>query len=62
MQTLFLLIYRYRAFLIFVFLEAISVWLITSYNSYQAALFFNSANAFTGRVNETSAGVSSYFQ
>ncbi len=62
MQTLFVLIYRYRAFLIFVFLEAISVWLITSNNSYQGALFFNSANAFTGRVNQISADVSSYFQ
>lgn len=61
MQTLFLLIYRYRAFLIFVFLEAISVWLITSSNSYQGALFFNSANAFTGRVNQLSSEVSGFF-
>lgn len=61
MQTLFLLIYRYRAFLIFVLLEAISTWLITSSNSYQGALFFNSANAFTGSVNQISADVSGYF-
>ncbi len=61
MQTLFLLIYRYRAFLIFVFLEAISAWLITSSNSYQGALFFNSANAFTGRVNQVSSDISSFF-
>lgn len=61
MQTLFLLIYRYKAFLIFVFLEAISAWLITSSNSYQGALFFNSANAFTGRVNQVSSDVSRFF-
>lgn len=61
MQTLFLLIYRYRAFLIFVLLEAITTWLITSSNSYQGALFFNSANAFTGSVNQISADVSGYF-
>jgi rod shape-determining protein MreC len=61
MQTLFLLIYRYRSFLIFVFLEVIAAWLITNNNSYQGALFFNSANAFTGRVNQTSSDVSGYF-
>jgi rod shape-determining protein MreC len=61
MQTLFLLIYRYKAFLIFVFLEVISVWLITSSNSYQGALFFNSANAFTGRVNQVSSDINGYF-
>lgn len=61
MQALFLLIYRYRAFLFFLLLEGICGWLIVSNNSYQGALFFNSSNAFVAWVNTTATSVSDYF-
>src|SRR5690606_13195087 len=61
MQRLFLFLYQYRAFLLFVFLEVVSVWLIVNNNQYQGAAFFNSANHVAGNVYQTKQDINSYF-
>lgn len=61
MQTLFLLFYRYRAFLFFLGLEGLCAWFIVRNNSYQGALFFNSSNALVGYVNSNATSIQDYF-
>ena len=61
MQTLFLLIYRYRAFLITVFLEAICIWLMINHNRYLAASFFNTSNSVAGAMLEQQSEYKRYF-
>ncbi|HEY4651492.1 MAG TPA: rod shape-determining protein MreC [Pontibacter sp.] len=61
MRNLFAFIYRFRAFLVFVLLEALCIYLIVQYNTYQGAAFFNSANRYVGRVLEFQSGVTDYF-
>ncbi|SIQ60216.1 rod shape-determining protein MreC [Pontibacter lucknowensis] len=62
MRNLFAFIYRFRAFLIFVLLEALCIFLIVRYNTYQGAAMFNSANTYVGRVLEFQSGVTDYFR
>lgn len=62
MRNLFAFIYRFRAFLIFVMLEALCVFLIVRFNTYQGAAFFNSSNTYVGRVLEFQSGVTDYFR
>lgn len=62
MRNLFAFIYRFRAFLVFVLLEVLCVYLIVRYNTYQGAAFFNSANKYVGRVLEYQSSVSDYFR
>ncbi|MBL3656858.1 rod shape-determining protein MreC [Fulvivirga sediminis] len=61
MQRLFLFLYQYRAFLIFLFLEVICLWLIVRNNSFQSAGFFNSSNRIAGNLLQSSDNVSDYF-
>jgi rod shape-determining protein MreC len=61
MQTLFLLFYRYRAFLFFLILEGLCAWFIVKNNNYQGAMFFNSSNAFVGYVNTNANSIQEYF-
>lgn len=61
MRKLFAFIYQFRAFLVFVLLEAFCIYLIVQYNTYQGAAFFNSANRYVGRVLEFQSGVTDYF-
>lgn len=62
MQRLFLFLYQYRAFLLFVFLEIFSVWLIVKHNQYQGAAYFNSSNRIAANVLQSKQNVSSYFK
>ncbi|MFD3001074.1 rod shape-determining protein MreC [Pontibacter toksunensis] len=62
MRNLFAFIYRFRAFLLFVLLEVLCVYLIVRYNTYQGAAFFNSANSYVGQVLEFQSGVTEYFR
>ncbi|MBF9251749.1 rod shape-determining protein MreC [Pontibacter sp. 172403-2] len=62
MRNLFAFIYRFRAFLVFVLLEVLCVYLIVRYNTYQGAAFFNSANKYVGQVLEFQSGVTDYFR
>ncbi|UII22934.1 rod shape-determining protein MreC [Fulvivirga ligni] len=61
MQRLFLFLYQYRAFLLFLFLELVCVWLIVQNNAYQGAGFFNSSNRIAGNFLQSSDNVSDYF-
>ncbi len=62
MRNLFAFIYRFRAFLIFVLLEVLCVFMIVRYNTYQGAAFFNSANSYVGRVLEFQSRLTDYFR
>ena len=62
MQRLFIFLYQYRAFLIFIFLEILCIWLIVQNNQYQGARFFNSSNKLVAGMMQTSQGVSEYFR
>ena len=54
-------IYRIRAFILFVFLEAVAIWMIATNNSPQGAAFFNSSNALIGSVLKQQADVVQFF-
>ncbi len=62
MNRLFQLIYRYRAFLIFLFLELVCYWLMVSSNPYHSASFFHSSNQLAGGIYKTKDGFTDYFQ
>jgi rod shape-determining protein MreC len=62
MRNLFIFIYRFRAFLLFVILEVLCVFLIIRYNTYQGAAFFNSATIYIGRVLEYQNSITDYFK
>lgn len=54
-------LYRIRAFILFVFLEVMAVWMIVSNNSPQGGAFFNSSNAIVGSVLKKQADVVQFF-
>lgn len=62
MQRILLFLYSIRAFLLFIILETAAIWLVTSYNSPQGAVYFNSSNQITGRFLNTKDGFTSYFE
>jgi len=62
MQSLFNLIYRYRAFLVFLLLELLCYWLLVRSNPYHSAAFFHSANTISGNIYETRSNLTSYFK
>lgn len=62
MRNLFAFIYSYRGFLVFLLLEILCGYLIVQHNNYQGAAFYNSANAYAGRVLEFQQEVSDYFR
>ena len=62
MRNLFAFIYRFRAFLVFVLLEVLCIFMIVRYNTYQGAAFFNSANRYIGEVLEFQSGITDYFR
>jgi rod shape-determining protein MreC len=61
MQRILLFLYRLRAFLLFVLLEAVAIWLIVTYNSPQGAAFFNSSNQVAGRFLTLQDSFMEYF-
>ncbi|QDH78798.1 rod shape-determining protein MreC [Echinicola soli] len=61
MQRILLFLYSIRAFLLFITLETVAIWLIVSYNSPQGAVFFNSSNSFTGAFLSTKDNFTEYF-
>lgn len=54
-------LYRIRAFILFVFLEVLAVWMIVSNNSPQGAAFFNSSNVLVGSVLKKQADLVQFF-
>lgn len=61
MQRIFLFLYKIRAFLLFVALEAVAIWLIASNNSQQGSAIFNSSNRIVGNVLSTQTDILEYF-
>ena len=61
MKNLLEFLGRHYHWLLFVVLEAVSFVLLFQYNSYQSSVWFSSANAITGRVNEWRSFVESCF-
>ena len=61
MKNLLEFLGRHYHWLIFVFLEAVSLTLLFSYNSYHNSVWFSSANAVAGRFYQWTSAVESYF-
>lgn len=61
MQQLILLIYRFRATLIFILFELLCVYLIIENNAYQGASFINSSNVVAANILKISNNVGDYF-
>ncbi|MFC3878928.1 rod shape-determining protein MreC [Algoriphagus namhaensis] len=60
MLRIFQFLYNLRAFILFIILEVVAVWLIVSNNSPQGAAFFNSSSRLIGSVLETQSDVSDF--
>ncbi len=60
MRSLFLFLYKYRAFLVFIILQAAALFLVVQNSNYNRATFFNSTNTLIGSVLETSNNISSF--
>ena len=61
MQLLLQFLYRYRSFLLFLFLEGVCFWLIVENNNYQGAKFFNTTNTLAASLSESSSAVVNFF-
>ncbi|GAB2546596.1 rod shape-determining protein MreC [Rufibacter soli] len=62
MRKLFIFIFRIRAFLVFLLLEGVSLYLLYRNNTYHSAAFYQSSNYYVGRVLELQSQVSDYFR
>lgn len=61
MRNIFLFIRRYSTFLLFFLLQVFSIYLIVHYNKYHSAVFGNTANQLTGKINTQYNKVEDYF-
>lgn len=61
MHSLLSFIFKYRASLLFVLLEVLSVYFIVNSNDYHQAAFINSSNQMVASVMRTSNSVGEYF-
>jgi len=62
MYRLFEFFWQYRAFLVFVLIETICIWLIVKNNNYQGAAFFNSSNRYAANILEVKTDIQDYFE
>jgi rod shape-determining protein MreC len=60
MQAIFNFLYRFRATILFVFLQVICLLLIARFNSYQKTFLANTSNYYVGKLNAFSNEVTSY--
>jgi rod shape-determining protein MreC len=60
MQQLLAFLYRFRVFGFFLFLEILCFWLLTRYNRYYNASFFNSSNYLVAQVQTASNQTKNY--
>jgi rod shape-determining protein MreC len=60
MNQLFEFISRQRAFIVFVLLEVLSLWLFYSYNNYQNAILLNTTNTYVAKSMEVSNSIKEY--
>ena len=61
MRNIFLFIRRYFNFLLFLLLQGFSIYLIIHNSRYHNAIFSNTANQLTGKINEQYSKVEYYF-
>lgn len=61
MRNLLEFLAKYNHWLLFVFLEVISVVLLFQYNSYQGSVWFSSSNVVAGKIYEWNSAVESFF-
>ena len=62
MRSFLLFLFKYRAFLVFILLEAASLFLVVQNSNYNRAAFFNSTNLVVGSTLEASNKVDTYFK
>ncbi|MBV6648051.1 MAG: rod shape-determining protein MreC [Cyclobacteriaceae bacterium] len=62
MRNLLEFLHRYRIFGFFLLLEGLAWWLITSYNSYYNAYFFNSSNRLAASISQATNNSVDYFE
>ena len=60
MQSLLAFLSKYNHWLLFVFLEVVSMVLLFRFNSYQGSVYFTAANAVSGQVLEWNSGVEKF--
>lgn len=60
MQAVFNFLYRFRATILFVFLQVICLLMIARFNSYQKTFLANTSNYYVGKINALSNEISSY--
>ena len=61
MLRIFEFLYKLRAFLLFVLLEIIAIWMVVRNNSPQGAAFFNSSMAISGSLLKTQSDITGFF-
>jgi rod shape-determining protein MreC len=61
MERLFKFIFERRAFLTFLLLELLCVWLVIENNQYQSTTYFNSSNRLSANIIGTSQNIREYF-
>jgi rod shape-determining protein MreC len=62
MKSLFLFLYKFRAFITLILLESLCAFLIIQNSQYHRALYFNSSNTVIGSVLSVSNNVTQYFR
>ncbi len=61
MRNLIELLIKYYHWLLFIVLEALSLWLLFRFNNYQSSVYFTSANIVSGTIFEYTSFASDYF-
>jgi len=61
MNNLLAFLNRHFHWLLFIFLEAVSVVMLFQFNSYQRSVWISSANVLSGKVHEWRSNVTAYF-
>lgn len=54
-------LWRFRFFLLFLFLEVVSLWMVVRHNGYQQSIVLSATSRFTGRIQNSYNNVVSYF-
>lgn len=62
MKSLFLFLFKFRAFISLILLETFCAFLIIQNSQYHRALFFNSSNSAIGSILSVSTNVTNYFR
>lgn len=61
MQNLWIFLTRHFHWLLFLFLEAVSVVMLLNYNNYQGSIWISSANAIVGKTYEWQSNIEHFF-